>query len=298
MHPMSSLAAPLLDWYDRTARDLPWRGPEVSPWAVLVSEVMLQQTPVARVLPVYAAWLARWPTPAALAADPPGEAVRMWGRLGYPRRALRLHYCATLVRDRHGGELPRDVDALEQLPGIGSYTARAIAAFAYGQRVPVVDTNVRRTFWRAVVGHAAPLPMSTRKQLREVDAILPDDAEVAARFSVALMELGALICTARSPKCADCPIADQCVWRSLGYPPATGPAPRTQKFTGTDRQVRGLLMAVLRETPVPVAKQQLDLVWADAVQRERALDSLVVDGLVDPLPDGRFALPAGTVTRR
>jgi A/G-specific adenine glycosylase len=289
---MSPLAAPLLDWYDRTARDLPWRRPGVSPWAVLVSEVMLQQTPVARVLPVYAAWLARWPTPAALAADPPGEAVRMWGRLGYPRRALRLHHCATIVRDDHDGQLPRDVEALEQLPGIGSYTARAIAAFAYGQRVPVVDTNVRRTFWRAVAGHAAPLPQSTRKQLRDVDAILPDDAKVAARFSVALMELGALICTARNPKCTACPIAGQCAWRAVGYPQATGPAPRTQRFTGTDRQVRGLLMAVLRETPTPVPKQQLDVVWADAVQRERALDSLVVDGLVDPLPDGRFALPA------
>lgn len=298
MAAMSSLATPLLDWYDRTARDLPWRRPDVSPWAVLVSEVMLQQTPVARVLPAYAAWVARWPTPAALAAEEPGEAVRMWGRLGYPRRALRLHYCATLVRDRYDGELPREVDALEQLPGIGSYTARAIAAFAYGQRVPVVDTNVRRTFWRAVFGHAAPLPLSTRKQLRDVKAILPDEAKVAARFSVALMELGALICTARNPRCADCPIADQCVWRSVGYPPATGPAPRTQKFTGTDRQVRGLLMAVLRETPAPVPKQQLDVVWADAVQRERALDSLVVDGLVDPLPDGRFALPAGPATRR
>jgi A/G-specific adenine glycosylase len=258
---------------------------------VLVSEVMLQQTPVTRVLPVYTAWLERWPTPAALAADAPGEAVRMWGRLGYPRRALNLHRCATIARDRYGGELPRDVETLEQLPGIGTYTARAIAAFAYGQRVPVVDTNVRRTFWRAVVGHAAPLRLSTRKQLRDVATILPDDPAVAARFSVALMELGALICTARNPRCSDCPITDQCVWRSLGYPPPDGPTPPTQKFTGTDRQVRGLLLSVLRETSTPVHKRHLDLVWADATQRERALDSLVVDGLVDPLPDGRFALP-------
>lgn len=291
MRPMPSLDAPLLDWYARTARDLPWRRPDASPWAVLVSEVMLQQTPVARVLPVYDAWLARWPTPAALAAEAPGEAVRMWGRLGYPRRALRLHYCASIVRDHYAGELPRDVDTLEQLPGIGSYTARAIAAFAYGQRVPVVDTNVKRTFWRAVVGHAAPLPLSTRKQLRDVAAILPDDAAVAARFSVALMELGALICTARSPRCADCPVADQCAWRSRGYPPADGPAPRAQRFTGTDRQVRGLLMAVLRETSTPVPKSQLDLVWADAAQRERALAGLVTDGLAVPLAGERYALP-------
>lgn len=288
---MPSLVAPLLDWYARAARDLPWRAADVSPWAILVSEVMLQQTPVSRVLPAYDAWLARWPTPSDLAADAPGEAVRMWGRLGYPRRALRLHRCATIVRDCHGGELPRDVHTLEQLPGIGTYTARAIAAFAYGQRVPVIDTNVRRSVSRAVLGHAAPLPLSTRKQLRDVGTLLPDDAAVAARFSVALMEFGALVCTARSPRCTDCPIADQCVWRSSGYPPPDGPAPPTQKFAGTDRQVRGLLMAVLRETPTPVLKYRLDAVWADATQRERALDSLLVDGLVDPLPDGRYALP-------
>jgi A/G-specific adenine glycosylase len=291
MRPMSSLVPPLLDWYARTARALPWRRPDVSPWAVLVSEVMLQQTPVARVLPIYEAWLARWPTPAALAADPPGEAVRMWGRLGYPRRALRLHYCATIVRDRYGGELPRDVETLEHLPGIGTYTARAIAAFAYGQRVPVVDTNVKRTFWRAVVGHAAPLPLSTRKQLRDVATVLPEDPAVAARFSVALMELGALICTARNPRCTECPIAGECVWRSVGYPPPDGPPPPTQKFTGTDRQVRGLLMAVLRDAHTPVPRATLDLVWADAAQRGRALASLVADGLAVPLAGERYALP-------
>src|SRR5919197_5548000 len=152
MRPMPSLAPPVLAWYARNARDLPWRRPDASPWAVLVSEVMLQQTPVARVLPAYQAWLARWPTPTALAAEAPGEAVRMWGRLGYPRRALRLHRCAVLVRNRYGGELPADVELLEQLPGIGAYTARAIAAFAYRQRVPVVDTNVRRLTSRAVLG--------------------------------------------------------------------------------------------------------------------------------------------------
>jgi A/G-specific adenine glycosylase len=289
---MSSLVAPLLDWYAGAARDLPWRGPGVSPWAVLVSEVMLQQTPVARVLPVYDAWLFRWPTPSALAADPAGEAVRMWGRLGYPRRALRLHQCATIVRDQYAGTLPHDVETLEQLPGIGSYTARAVAAFAYGQRVPVVDTNVRRSVSRAVAGHAAPLPLSTREQLRDVAALLPDDPRVAARFSVALMEFGALICTARKPRCTECPIVHECAWRSLGYPPAAGPPARTPGFTGTDRQVRGLLMAVLREAPRPVPKDQLDVVWSDDTQRERALDSLVADGLVRPLPGGQYALPA------
>src|SRR4051794_27389777 len=142
--PGMSLVAPLLDWYERAARDLPWRSPGTGPWGVLVSEVMLQQTPVTRVRPVYAAWLERWPTPSALAAESPGAAVRMWGRLGYPRRALRLHACAVALRDRYGGEVPAHVDALLGLPGIGEYTARAVAAFAFGQRVPVVDTNVRR----------------------------------------------------------------------------------------------------------------------------------------------------------
>jgi A/G-specific adenine glycosylase len=124
--------ADLLPWYDRAARDLPWRGAHVTPWAVLVSEIMLQQTPVARVRPAYDAWLKRWPTPAALAADSTGEAVRMWGKLGYPRRALRLHECAGELVNRFGGAVPSDVDALLSLPGVGAYTARAVAAFAAG----------------------------------------------------------------------------------------------------------------------------------------------------------------------
>jgi A/G-specific adenine glycosylase len=292
MPPMPSLTAPLLDWYGRAARDLPWRSPDASPWAVLVSEVMLQQTPVVRVLPAYAAWLARWPTPAALAADTPGEAVRMWGRLGYPRRALRLHAAAVRIRDAHGGAVPADVADLEALPGIGTYTARAVAAFAFGARVPVVDTNVRRVVARAVTGLGAAGPPAGGRDHAAVEALLPDDPGGAARFSVALMELGALVCTAGQPRCSSCPIAEQCAWRLAGSPPYDGPSIRRQRFVGTDRHVRGLLMSVLRDTSTPVAKHRLDAVWADATQRERALDSLVVDGLVDPLPDGRYALPA------
>jgi len=291
MPPMSTLVQPVLDWYDHTARDLPWRAPDAGPWAVLVSEVMLQQTPVARVLPAYDAWLARWPTPAALAADPAGEAVRMWDRLGYPRRALRLHACATAIRDRYAGEVPDDVAELESLPGIGTYTARAVAAFAFGQRVPVVDTNVRRVVARAVRGAGgAGLPSASR-DLETVEALLPTSAPTAARFSVALMELGALVCVARAPRCTTCPIADRCAWVGAGSPGYTGATPRPQRFAGTDRQVRGLLMGVLRASQHPVAKPALDIVWHDAGQRERALDSLVADGLVDPLADGRYALP-------
>jgi len=287
-----SLVPALLGWYDRAARDLPWRRPDATPWAVLVSEVMLQQTPVSRVRPAYEAWLARWPTPAALAADAPAEAVRAWGRLGYPRRALRLHACAVAIRDRFGGELPGDVEQLLGLPGVGSYTARAVAAFAFGRRVPVVDTNVRRVVARAITGQGAAGPPSVARDLAAVEALLPAEPAVAARFSVAVMELGALVCVARAPRCEQCPIAGACAWRAAGYPAYTGPTVRPQRFEGTDRQVRGLLLAVLRDATGPVEQHRLDAVWADAGQRQRALDSLVVDGLVDPLPGGHYALPA------
>ncbi|WP_375480702.1 A/G-specific adenine glycosylase [uncultured Jatrophihabitans sp.] len=289
----SDLAGPLLGWYAASARDLPWRQPETSPWAVLVSEVMLQQTPVQRVRPVWAAWLARWPTPTALAADAPGDAVRMWGKLGYPRRALRLHGCAVELRDRFRGEVPDDVDALLSLPGVGAYTARAVSAFAFGRRVPVVDTNVRRVVARAVAGQGSAGPPSTSRDLAAVEALLPADAAVAARLSIALMELGALVCVAGTPCCAACPLADRCAWLAAGAPPYAGPRPRPQRFAGTDRQVRGLLLDVLRGADGPVGKPALDLAWREGVQRERALDGLIVDGLVDPLPDGRYALPGG-----
>ncbi len=284
-------SGPVLDWYARAARTLPWRAVGVSPWAVLVSEIMLQQTPVARVLPSYEAWLGRWPTPAALAAEPAGEAVRMWGKLGYPRRALRLHECARELVARFDGAVPADVDALLSLPGIGTYTARAVAAFAFGQRQPVVDTNVRRVVARAVMGRGAAGPPSAGRDLAAVDALLPSAPAEAARFSVALMELGALVCTARTPRCAECPIAASCAWRRAGYPDYSGPIARSQRYAGTDRYVRGRLLDVLRAAPEPVRRPLLDAAWADAIQRDRALDSLVVDGLIDPLPDGRFALP-------
>ena len=276
-------------WYGQAARDLPWRAPGTPAWSVLVSEVMLQQTPVARVLPVYAAWLERWPTARDLAGDAPGEAVRSWGRLGYPRRALRLHACAVQVVDRHGGELPRTVAELLALPGVGAYTARAVAAFAYRQRVPVVDTNVRRVVARAVEGRADAAV--TAKDLPLVEALLPLDAEQAATASVALMELGALVCTARAPRCPVCPLLGSCRWVAAGRPALTQPVKRAQSWAGSDRQVRGRLMAVLRDAPGPVPPERLAAAWDEPVQRARALDALVADGLVDPLPDGRYALP-------
>jgi A/G-specific adenine glycosylase len=284
------LAEVVTDWYAGAARGLPWRRPGTSAWAVLVSEVMLQQTPVARVLPAYDAWLARWPTPRALAADEPGEAVRMWGRLGYPRRALRLHAAAVAVVARYDGAMPSTVDGLLELPGVGDYTARAVAAFAYRQRHAVVDTNVRRVVARAVEGLADAAV--TRRDLALVADLLPADGEAAATAGVALMELGALVCTSRAPACERCPIATRCAWLARGRPALAGPVRRPQGYAGTDRQVRGRLLAVLREAPGPVEPELLTAVWDDAVQRARALDSLVADGLVDPLPDGRLALPS------
>jgi A/G-specific adenine glycosylase len=281
----------VLDWYADHARDLPWRAPDRSPWGVLVSEVMLQQTPVARVLPRWEAWMQRWPTPAELAADPPGEAVRMWDRLGYPRRALRLHAAAVAIRDEHGGRVPSEHAALLSLPGVGAYTAAAVASFAFGQRHAVVDTNVRRVHARAVTGDAEPAASLTAAENRLAVDLLPDDAASAARWAVAVMELGALVCTARSPSCDRCPLQTRCAWVLAGRPAHTGPARRGQAWAGTDRQVRGKLLAVLRASADPVDAAELAACWPDALQRNRCLDGLVADGLVEPLPGSRFTLP-------
>ncbi|HEY5184968.1 MAG TPA: A/G-specific adenine glycosylase [Actinomycetes bacterium] len=282
----------VLAWYDDHARDLPWRRPGTTAWAVLVSEVMLQQTPVERVLPVFAAWLDRWPEPAALAADAPGEAVRMWGRLGYPRRALRLHAAATGCVQEHGGRVPDDVTALRALPGVGEYTAAAVASFAFAQRHVVLDTNVRRVHARVVGGVAFEPPGGTTAAERRAAAkLLPERPEAAARWAVAVMELGALVCTARTPDCARCPLSRECRWHRAGRPAWTGPPRRGQRYDGTDRQARGRLLAVLRDAVGAVPGATLDAVWPDAVQRARALDGLVTDGLVEPLPENEYRLP-------
>ena len=297
---MSTAPAPLpgdspgdvvVDWYASAARDLPWRQPGVDAWAVLVSEVMLQQTPVARVEPAWRAWLARWPSPADLAAAPTGEVIRAWGKLGYPRRAMRLQAAAAAIAADHGNVVPSDVATLESLPGIGTYTARAVACFGYGQRQPVVDTNVRRVVARLVHGRAEALP-ARATDLADVEALAPADHDRAVRFSVAVMELGALVCVARTPRCGSCPVRTVCAWRLAGSPAHDGPPRRVQRFAGTDRQVRGRLLDVLRGTTEPVEAAQLDAVWSDPVQRSRCLDSLLSDGLVVQPDDDRFALPS------
>ncbi|MFI1914448.1 A/G-specific adenine glycosylase [Nocardia sp. NPDC020380] len=278
----------LIDWYREAARDLPWRKPGVSAWQILMSEIMLQQTPVVRVEPIWREWVARWPVPSAMAAAPQGEVLRAWGKLGYPRRALRLHECAQVLAAEHGDVVPTDVDILLSLPGIGAYTARAVACFAYGQRVPVVDTNVRRVVARAVHGRAEAGNPAAR-DLGETEALLPAKVDRAAVFSAALMELGAMVCTARNPDCGNCPLP-KCAWVTAGRPPSDV-VRRVQKYEGTDRQARGRLLDVLRGASGPVERVRLDLAWTrDPGQRDRALDSLLVDGLIEQTTDGLFAL--------
>jgi A/G-specific adenine glycosylase len=281
------------DWFRANARELPWREPGCSAWGILVSEFMLQQTPVTRVLPQWQAWLERWPTPAALASVPSGEAVRAWNRLGYPRRALWLHACAVAITEQHGGVVPREVDELLALPGIGPYTARAVAAFAYGIRVPVVDTNVRRVLARAVDGQAEPAPPSATRDLAAMSAVLPAGEAEARIFNAGAMELGAIVCTARAPRCGDCPLASTCAWRLAGYPAYDGPRRAVQKkYEGSDRHVRGLIMRELRAAHAPVTDAELSALWTDEVQLARALAGLLADGLAvrDPAGEG-YLLP-------
>jgi A/G-specific adenine glycosylase len=279
--------ATLLGWYGVAQRDLPWRRSGISAWQILVSEFMLQQTPVSRVQPVWEEWVRRWPTPSATASASAADVLRAWGKLGYPRRAKRLHECATVIARDHSDVVPDDLETLLALPGVGEYTARAVLCFAYEQRVPVVDTNVRRVIARAIRGAADARPSA--RDLPGVAALLPNDGS-AARFSAALMELGATVCTARSPRCGACPVI-ACAWRAAGHPPPTQPARRTQTYAGTDRQVRGRLLDVLRANDFPVAADQLDVAWlSDTTQRDRALASLLADGLVEQTPDGRYAL--------
>jgi A/G-specific adenine glycosylase len=285
------LHEPVLAWYGEHARELPWRGPDASAWAVMVSEFMLQQTPVARVLPVHDRWLARWPTPSALAAETAGEAVRAWGRLGYPRRALRLHASAVAITERHGGVVPAGYDDLRALPGVGDYTAAAVAVFAYGRRHAVLDTNVRRVLTRALDGREHPPGSVTTGERRRAEQLLPDEEAAAATWSIGLMELGALVCTARSPRCSDCPVADRCAWRAAGYPAYDGPVRRGQRWDGTDRQCRGRLLAVVREAAGPVHDDRLAAVWPDSTQRARCVTGLLQDGLVVRTAAASYALP-------
>lgn len=280
----------VIGFYRRHARDLPWRRPGTTAWGVLLSEVMSHQTPVVRVAPRWQEWVERWPTPADLAAAPPDEVLRAWGTLGYPRRALRLIDCARTIVDAYGGAVPSRVEDLKSLPGIGDYTARAVACFAFGSNVPVVDTNVRRVHSRAVEGSFLATPRAG--ELNDVAALLPE--RDGPTFSAGLMELGALVCTAKNPACSRCPLEESCAWVAAGKPAPTQDELRrkkTQKFAGTDRQVRGKILKLLRESPTPVSRGEIDLLWPEAAQRSRALYSLLDDGLAVQDDAGNFHLP-------
>ncbi|SEB89912.1 A/G-specific adenine glycosylase [Microbacterium hydrocarbonoxydans] len=283
--PDAAESLPLTSWYRRTARDLPWRRPEFhdrfGAWGTLVSEFMLQQTPVNRVIPHLEAWLDRWPTPTAMAGATPAQVVQQWANLGYPRRALWLHRAAVEIVDRHGGTVPRDVDALLALSGIGDYTARAVAVFAYGDRHPVVDTNTRRVLARAVQGQAQPGSPS-RRDLQLMDSLLPADDAASAVFNAAAMELGATVCIARTPRCESCPLVGTCAWVAAGRPDTGDTRRRQAAFEGSDRQARGAVLRLLRTASpdaVPVSAVLPD--WPDALQRDRAIDSLIADGLAE-----------------
>lgn len=266
-------------WFDANGRDLPWRRPGTSAWGVLVSEVMSQQTPMSRVIGPWHEWMNRWPTPDDLAEEDSGEAVAAWGRLGYPRRALRLHSCAVAIATEHDGVVPNSYDELVALPGIGDYTASAVVSFAFGGRATVLDTNVRRLIARAESGIANCPTSVTRAERVVADALVPDEDVRAAKWAVASMELGALVCTARSPQCEVCPIRDSCRWVIDGRPD-NAPARRGQPWKGTDRQCRGVIMDVVRNSPRGVKVQMALSAWPEPDQASRCLESLLDDGLV------------------
>lgn len=290
----AAVADEVCTWFDREGRDLPWRSPDTTPWGVLVSEFMLQQTPVSRVVGPWRDWVTRWPTPADLAAATVGDAVRAWGRLGYPRRAKRLHETAIELRDRFGGQVPRCPEELRTLPGVGEYTAAAIAGFAYATPSVIVDTNVRRVQARLFSGAATPARSYSAAERALAHAVahqLPP--RQWPHWHAAVMELGAVVCTASNPNCGGCPVAARCAWQAAGCPTAD-PAAAAKKpspgYYGTDRYVRGLVLGLLRDQSGPVPVAAVDTLWPQDDQRDRAVASLVADGLVVEHA-GTYALP-------
>ncbi len=272
----------LLGWFDVHERPLPWR--RTSPWGVFVSEIMLQQTPVSRVLPLWQEWLHRWPNPSDLAGEPSSAAVARWGRLGYPRRALRLHAAAAAITEQHAGQVPADLADLRRLPGVGQYTAAAVASFAHGAAVPVLDTNVRRVLTRVYQGSATAPNHLTTAETDRAWRFTEAAGDRAARWAAAVMEFGALVCTARNPVCQDCPLTRECAWRAAGYP-ASQRSSRAQSWHGTNRQCRGALLDVVRGQPDGVPVHVLLGSWSDRTQASGALASLVADRLVQRSDD-------------
>ena len=284
---MSLFEKELAAWFKKNRRDLPWRSTDS--WGVLVSEIMLQQTPVARVLPIYTQWIKRWPSARDLAKATPAEVITAWGRLGYPRRALRLHECARVIAQHFNNRVPETEIELRSLPGIGEYTSAAIMAFAHGERSLVLDINVRRLFARAIDGVEVPTLSITRDEKKARAELIPDRNPHI--WAAATMELGALVCTSQNPKCGICPIASQCTWRSLDYPKSEQ-VKRTQSWNGTDRQCRGVIVQALRENS-SLTKTQLIKLWSLESQVEKALVTLEVDGLITKVRKSSYSLPTG-----
>lgn len=282
---MNSLEKPITQWFAINKRELPWRA--TTPWGVMVSEFMLQQTPVARVLPKWIEWMERWPTPAELSKATPAQVITAWGRLGYPRRALRLHESAKIIARDFENEVPDSEEVLRSLPGIGDYTAAAISAFAFGANTLVMDVNIRRVLVRVLDGKEHPTSSPTVRERESRLAILP--RRNADNWAAATMELGALICTSKNPSCNDCPIISQCKWRKNGYPQSEL-VRKSQDWHGTDRKCRGTIVQALRESESLTASA-IKKLWPDESQVEKALETLLADNLIEEHSRSRFRLP-------
>ena len=282
---MNSLEKPITQWFAKNKRELPWRT--TSPWGVMVSEFMLQQTPVARVLPKWNEWMARWPTPVELAKATPAQVITAWGRLGYPRRALRLHESAKIIARDFNNEVPESEEVLRSLPGIGDYTAAAISAFAFGANTLVMDVNIRRVLVRALDGKEYPTSSPTVRERESRLAILP--SRNADNWAAATMELGALICTSKNPSCNNCPIISQCKWRKNGYPQSEL-VRKSQDWHGTDRKCRGTIVQALRENE-SLTLSAIKKLWPEESQVEKALETLLADHLIEEHSRSRFRLP-------
>jgi A/G-specific adenine glycosylase len=282
---MNPLEKPIVTWFKKNKRDLPWRT--TSHWGVMVSEYMLQQTPVNRVLPKWNEWMERWPTPADLAQATPAQVITAWGRLGYPRRALRLHAAAQIIRDDFNNEVPSDETALQMLPGIGQYTAAAIAAFAFEQHTLVMDVNIRRLLTRVIDGNEHPKPAPTSRERASRLTLLPQ--KNAHVWAAATMELGAIVCTSSNPKCELCPVISQCNWRKNGYP-KTELIRKSQDWHGTDRKCRGTIVQALRENE-SLTESAIKKLWPEESQVEKALRTLIEDQLIQSISRNRYRLP-------
>jgi A/G-specific adenine glycosylase len=282
---MNPLEKPIVNWFKRNKRDLPWRS--TTPWGVMVSEYMLQQTPVNRVLPKWIEWMERWPTPADLAQASPAQVITAWGRLGYPRRALRLHAAAQLIAEDFNNEVPEDLETLKTLPGIGEYTAAAIAAFAFDQRTLVMDVNIRRVLTRVIDGNEHPKPSPTSREKARRLTLLPE--KNAHIWAAATMELGAIVCTSKNPKCELCPVISACNWRKNGYP-KSDLIRKSQDWHGTDRKCRGTIVQALRENE-SLTENAIKKLWPEESQVEKALKTLQEDLLIEAISRNRFRLP-------